>query len=352
MKNGRIDFKERSYPWNVKESDEVGRIVPMVAEENGIDIYQKIIEAKKPKDIEIALDGLHKASDGYLFTDKSGTFIVSKNKLAVTETLVLEGNIDNETGNIRTDSTVIVKGRIEPGFVLESSADICINVNVEKAVVDAKGNVIVRGGVRGKGSKITADGEVNVTFMEHAQVSSKESILISESLVDCQLTALEEVIVGEDKNPKTSIVGGKIHAYQKISSGNLGNTTNIKTDIIVGYTREDQEKYEALKKEIEANEKELATIESMYVTGAAEKENMTELMEQLEPLGIKIEQQKKQLASLKKLIESCVNSMVEVHNNTYPGVRIAICGYGFVVEHVYKQGIFYLEDNKVQYKSS
>ncbi|MCU7834303.1 MAG: FapA family protein [gamma proteobacterium symbiont of Taylorina sp.] len=351
MKNGRIDFKERSYPWNVKEGDEIGHIIPMVAEEDGMDIYQQAIAAKKPKDIELTLDGLHQASDGHLFTDKSGTLIVNKQQLSVTDTLVLEGNVDNETGNIHTDSTVIVKGRIDPGFVVETSADICIDANIERAVAIAKGNVIIRGGVRGEGSRITADGEVNATFMEHAQVQSKVSIIISESLVDCQLTAREEIIVGEDSSPKTSIVGGRTHAYQKVSAGSLGNTTNIKTDILVGYTREDQEKYDALKQEIEDNQKELERIEELYVSGAAEKENMTQLMEQLEPLGIKIEEQKKQLAALKEMMESCSNSTVEFYNSTYPGVRITICGYGFVVEHIYKQGIFYLKENKVQFES-
>jgi len=351
MKNGSIDFKERSYPWDVKKGDKIGHVVPVVPEESGFDVYKNEIEAKKPKEITLELKGLHRTSVGDLMIDRDGTLVVNKNKIKVTDSIVLDG-IDNSTGNIRTDATVVVKGHVEPGFCVETTADICIDANIENAVAEAKGNIIIRGGVRGNESKIIADGEVNVSFMENAEVHSQESILIKDSLITCQLHALQEVIVGGDENPQSSIVGGRTHAQKKISAGNFGNETNIKTDIIVGYSKNDQNRFYDLSKEVKQKEKELEELEMLYTSGNVVGDFLTDLGKKLEALEINIVELKKEHSHLKELIDSGVNSTVQVYNTAYPNVHISICGHTLVLKTTYKRGIFYLKKGKIEFRAA
>ncbi|MBE9526009.1 MAG: DUF342 domain-containing protein [Proteobacteria bacterium] len=350
MKNGRIDFKERSYPWDVKNTDEIGHIIPLVPEVNGIDVYNQAIIAKKPEDIELLLDGLHRTDDGHIISDRDGTLIVRKTTLTVTDSIVLDGNIDNVTGNVKTDSTMIVKGYVDPGFRLETTADICIDANIENAVTKAEGNIIIRGGVRGNDSLITAGGEVNVTFMEHAQVYSQESIIIGDNLIDCEIHAMEEVIVGEDESTKSSIVGGRVHAQKKISAGNLGNEINIKTEIMVGYSKDEQNQFYDLSEQIKAKQKELEHIEGLYGSSGTEQGNMAHLVEKIAALKVTMDEQKQQQTRLKKLMLSGVNSTVEFYNSAYPGVTITICGNSLKLKEVYKRGKFYLIGKRVKYQ--
>jgi uncharacterized protein (DUF342 family) len=108
MENGSIDFKERSYPWNVIKGDEIGRKVPLVHPVRGIDVFNNPISTHPAKDLKLAITGIHHTPDGKLYASLDGVLIVNKTNLAVTETLVLLGDVSNKTGNIHTESTVLI----------------------------------------------------------------------------------------------------------------------------------------------------------------------------------------------------------------------------------------------------
>jgi uncharacterized protein len=242
-----------------------------------------------------------------------------------------------------------IKGAVEPGFTVETKADLIIEVNIEKAIAKALGNVIVRGGVRGNRSQIKANGEVNAHFMEHADVRSNTNIIIAENALDCNFDAADSIIAGNAENRNCSVIGGYLHASNKISVGELGSSSDIKTFLSVGYTQADLEQLADLSKDIKNSQKRFDYIESLYAnsqgTGATDKVMM--MMSELEPLGKKIESLKEQQYDLNNKIENTRGSVIEVHKIAYPGVNISICEQNITLDREYKRGKFCLENNKI-----
>jgi len=349
LENGSIDFKERSYPWNVKKGGEIGRKVPLVPAVRGIDVFNEHISASPAKDLKLAVVGIHHTPDGKLFASIDGVLIVNNTNLAVTETLVLSGDVSSKTGNIHTDSTVMIKGAVDPGFTVETKADLIIDVNVEKATAKAEGNVIIHGGVRGNRSQIEANGEVNAHFMEHADVNSNTNIIIADNALDCNFIATDSIIAGDDTNRNCSVIGGNLHAFNKISVGELGSISNIKTFISAGYSQADLDEQADLIKEIETSQKRFDHIESYYATSQVSGMNdeIMMMMAELEPLGKKIESLKEEQSDLDKKIESGKESVIEIHKIAYPGVKITICDQSLILNREYKRGKFSLENNEL-----
>jgi|GEM_PF-2777666 len=353
MEDGSIDFKERSYPWNVKKDDEIGRKIPLVPAVKGIDVFNNRIDAKPAKDLKLTIVGIHHTPDGVLHASLDGVLIVNQNNLAVTETLVLSGDVSAKTGNIHTDSTVMVKGVVDPGFTVETKADIIIEVNIEKAIARAQGNVIVHGGVRGNRSIIEANGEVNANFMEHADVVSKTNIVISENALDCNFTANDTIDAGNDENRNCSVIGGHLHAFNKISVGELGSSSDIKTYLSVGYTQADLDRQAELADELEAGKKRFDHIENIYASSQAVgmSEEVMMMMAELEPLGKKLEALKEEHQELSGKIESAKESVIEVHKVAYPGVSITICDHNLILNREYKRGKFCLENGQIVFNN-
>ena len=350
LENGSIDFKELSYPWNVKKDEEIGQKVPLIPAVRGIDVFNDYISVSPAKDLTLAVIGIrHTPDDGKLYANLDGVLIINKSNLAVTDTLVLSGDVSSKTGNIHTDSTVVIKGVVDPGFSVETKGDLIIDVNIEKAIAKAQGNVIVRGGVRGNRSQIDANGEINAHFMEHADVSSMTNIIIAENALDCNFLATDSIVAGDDSNRNCSVIGGNLHAYNKISVGEVGSTSNIKTFLSVGYTQADLDKLADLNKVIETSQKRFDYIESFYATSQAGSmtDEVMMMMAELEPLGKKIESLKEQQQDLNTKIENAREGDIEIHKIAYPGVNISICGKSLTLNKEYKRGKFCLENNQI-----
>jgi len=353
MEDGSIDFKERSYPWNVKKDDEIGRKIPLIPPVKGIDVFNNRIEAKPAKDLKLTIVGIHHTPDGKLHASLDGVLIVNQNNLAVTETLVLSGDVSAKTGNIHTDSTVMIKGVVDPGFTVETKGDIIIEVNIEKAIAKSQGNIIVHGGVRGNRSLIEAQGQVNANFMEHADVTSNTNIVISENALDCNFTAKDTIIAGDDENRNCSVIGGKLHAFNKISVGELGSSSDIKTFLSVGYSKADLDRQQELSKEIETSNKRFDHIENIYASSQAVgmSDEIMMMMAELEPLGKKIEALKEEHQDLSEKIEAAKESVIEVHKRAYPGVSITICDHNLTLNREYKRGKFCLENGQIVFNN-
>jgi len=88
----------------------------------------------------------------------------------------------------------------------------------------------------------------------------------------------------------------------------------------------------------------------MYAQGAAASNKIAQMMEKLEPLGQLIEKQEIELRELDALITQSKNSTINIYGTAWPGVTITICCQRMHLSKPYKQGFFYLEEEKILFK--
>lgn len=347
LAGGRIDFREKSYPWNVKKGDKVGYLLEAKNAADGRLVTGEVIEAKQPKEIEIELDGLHKDEHGRLIADKDGALIISTRSLYIVEVLEINGDIGQKTGNVHSDIPVHVTGFVEPGFKLESKREIIIDNNIEDADVRSGGDVLIKGGIRGMKSEVFAPGEVNVGFIENAKVFINGHLTVHGSIINSEIGSNGDIVVGAE-NAKASIIGGVVTAHNRIESACLGSKIYSKTIVKVGFSQETRREFNKLEADFEVKNKELEQLDQIeyrhkhYPMGDSQailaKVAATRALKQQE-----IEAIKKSIEGIKQKIADAGGSKIVVKKSVYPGVTVSINEVSYDVTHEMGPGVFSLD---------
>ena len=129
-------------------------------------------------------------------------------ELTVTDSLLIRGDVCHRTGNIHSSQTVIVKGYVEPGFILESQGDVIVEDNVEQSEVRASGCVVIKSGIRGSQSKVVSRGNINAGFVENARLRALGDITVENSLVSCDTYCRGVMHIGRSTSKKSTLIGG------------------------------------------------------------------------------------------------------------------------------------------------
>lgn len=347
LAGGRIDFREKSYPWNVKKDDKVGYLLEAKNAADGRLVTGVVVEAKQPKEIEIELDGLHKDERGRLIADKDGALIISTRSLYIVEILEINGDVGQKTGNVHSDIPVHVTGFVEPGFMLESKKEIIIDNNIEDASVRSGGDILIKGGIRGTKSEVFAPGEVNVGFIENAKVFINGHLTVRGSIINSEIGSNGDIVIGAE-NAKASIIGGVVTANNRIESACLGSKIYSKTIVRVGFSQETRREFNKLESDIEVKNKELEQLDQIeyrhkhYPMGDSQtilaKVAATRVVRQQEMAALN-----KSIEELKQKVAESEGSKVIVKKSIYPGVTVSINEYTYDVTRELGPGVFSLD---------
>ncbi|PHV13158.1 DUF342 domain-containing protein [Chitinimonas sp. BJB300] len=160
--------------------------------------------------------------------------------------LVEADQIDIETGNVKFDGTVQVKGDVKAGMHIHARGDVVIGGTLEAAEIIAGGNVVVQGGIVGRAdvqtgaqgggvetATIRCEGSVQAKFVEHGVVEARGDILIERAVRQSELSAGHNVTVGASGSGH--IMGGRVRAGLTVRTGTLGASSETPTHIQVGF---------------------------------------------------------------------------------------------------------------------
>jgi len=147
-------------------------------------------------------------------------------------------DVDLQSGNIRFDGSVHVKGDIRAGMSLRVTGDVFVEGTVEAAELDLGGHLIVKGGIIGRaehnGAKTTAQvrckGDVQARFIEHADIEAGGEVRAEAGIRDSQVLAGNAVLIGATG----SLVGGRTAAHRLIRTPVLGDAWGDPTEVQVG----------------------------------------------------------------------------------------------------------------------
>ena len=359
--NGRVDFKDLKIIQNVVEAQALAKKIPPEKGVPGRTVTGNQLPARDGKDIPLPLGkNVHVGEDGAtVLADISGQVVEVNGKINVEPVYTVDGNVSLKTGNIIFLGTVIVNGNVEDGFSVKAAGNIEVNGTVEKAELDAEGDIIVHQGITGRGNGIIRAGKtLAARFIENTVIEAGDTVIASDGIINSRVDAGRRIIC---QGKRATIVGGRLRASEEINAKVLGSATaGAETVCEVGADPKTKELILRLTEARTALEKQLEEIKLNMQTLLSIKKQRKSLPEDKEAyLQLLDEKRVEVLTDLRRNVEETEKAQdllgnlqargrVSASARVHPGVRIIIKDAIEDVRTEYRAVTFILEDGLVR----
>ncbi|MDR2630240.1 MAG: FapA family protein [Spirochaetaceae bacterium] len=359
--NGQVDFKDLHIIQNVVEGQPLAKKIPPELGSPGMTVNGKVIPATNGRDLVLPLGKNVRVGEDNLtiFANINGQVVEVNNKINVEPVYTVKGNVDIKTGNIIFLGTVVVTGNVDAGFSVKAAGNIEIHGTVEKAELDAEGDIIVHQGITGKGAGIVRTGHsLWSRFIENTHVEAGNMVVVSDGIINSQVDAYSRISC---QGKRAHIVGGRLRAIDEIIAGTLGSpTSGTETICEVGFDPKYKEKLgiftenkESLVKQLEEirlNLQTLINIKKQRKTLPEDKETfMKELMDKRTELMEELHKIDENISEVQEILNGIKNrGRVSASSRVYPGVKIIIREVKEEVRNEYKAVTFILENDLIR----
>ncbi len=289
-----------------------------------------------------------------LYSMMNGRVYIVKDKVEVSNTYTVEGNVDLSVGNIVFDGDVVVRGTVENGYTIKATGSIEIAGTVEAATLEAGADVLAYGGIQGASKGvIRAGGSVYARFMEYANIYANEMV-VSESILNCEVSCGGAV---EALTGRGTIIGGNMTACRYIATRFVGTQGGCKTYLEVGVPAGTKERVAALKSQIEKLTKIVEGLQSIVQRPIAAnqpdevKQERMEMIKKLLSASESKEQKEAEFEKIKEQVDSAKEGMVHVLMKVYPGTTIAIGSLRFGVRSEISYATFRALEKEIEFTS-
>lgn len=226
--DGSIDFRERGDIPYVKTGDLLAKKTIPRESRSGISVTGTPIQVQEVIDpVFVAGPGSELSEDelsirasieGQPHLDSLGTVSVSPE-------LLIQGDVDFQTGNIDFNGNILVKGTIKEGFTVKG-----INLTakvIEGANIELSGDLNVSAGITD--STISTHGNIYAKFINHSNIMGFKDLTVSKEILDSTV-----MLSGTCLNSAGHIISSQIVAKMGIEAGNIGTSSSTPITLAVG----------------------------------------------------------------------------------------------------------------------
>lgn len=249
--DGTVDFKALNMALLVDKGQAIGELHPPVAGVEGRDVVGGVMSADQGCELLVEA-GRHVAvvrqddrpvryvadAVGELVIVDGGERMPPTLALAVHEKMVIQGDVDYETGNIDFPGSVEVTGSVRSGFSVRAEGNIIVQGHIEdKAEIDCGGNVAVQHGISGAGARVQAGGRIVAKYINAAQIQTGGDLHVAEYIYSASVKADGcVVVVGQSGGERSgSIVGGKTMAGRRVRARRIGSESGEPAQVVAGF---------------------------------------------------------------------------------------------------------------------
>ncbi len=247
---GIAHYRELGGIVTVKPGDALMRRIPPTQGLAGKNVLGQDLPAKPGREMNFA-SALHGAAvseedANLLVATQPGQPVLVNNGVNVEPTVTIK-DVDLTTGNLSFEGTVNIKGDVHEAMEVRATGDIHVDGMVEAAVLDAGGDIVIKGGVIGHNeghdpeqpdqglprARLHCGGTLSARFIENAVATAGDTIQVDELALQSDLTAANQVLVG-GRSGKGRIFGGTVQATRLVQANVLGSPANVRTVVWVG----------------------------------------------------------------------------------------------------------------------
>lgn len=332
--DGKVDHKNIEYYKIVQPKQKIVTLKPPYKGKSGINLYGEEIPSKEPKPIPIKI-----GENIELIEEQEGTLIgISKiygvitfknNYLDINPNLIIEEDASIEKGNLKFNNNIIIKKNILRGLAIFCGKDLIVEENIESGFIRVLGNIYVKRGINtANQGTILCKGDVNVEFIENTNLHCEGNIRVKNSILNSNIVCFHSIII---ENPNSTLIGGNTTFFEYLEVGNLGNESQLVTNLYVGYHYNHQKLLETLLEEFKKIEEETLKLSNELKEFQKKIQNKMFIPENIKkqiPQKIEIYNKYKEIYLKKKeviehLKKNIYNSNpveIKIHNKIHAGV--------------------------------
>ena len=234
MANGKVSLEDINLYVYFAEGKEIAKLIPPVPGIPGFTVTDRVLDPPTPLSAILPkIEHTQISEDGSQLTaSMDGCIIQKAGRMIFEANLQIKGNVSYETGNINSTILVAIGRDVLPGFSVRTDKDVSVGGVVEGGNIDAKGDIMVKGGILGKEkSVIKSEGNIHAKYIDRAKIFCKGDIVVEKEITHSELVAGGNIIL---TNSQGEIVGGKISADGEIITNRIGSEIGVVTIIRLG----------------------------------------------------------------------------------------------------------------------
>jgi len=234
LPDGRIDYHHSQNIMMAKTGQLLARLIEPKQGTAGKNVLGEQIVA--PDGLPAALTAgegvkIGKNSNEF-YAEINGSIIVNGSIISVVNTYVVNGDIDFSTGNIQFNGNVLINGNIPDGFEVKAEGDIIVAKIVESARLEAGRDIVIKGGIQGKGKGLISAGrDIKVGYAQNARLEAQGNIYIGNFAINSYIFTSKNLSMLEKRG---AVIGGEVFAQRGIDVRELGSESGVKTFVEVG----------------------------------------------------------------------------------------------------------------------
>lgn len=347
--DGTVDYLNLNLFQTVSKGDLIARYFAKIDGEDGTNVLGQKIVVKKGKHLSpLRGKGFFTSEDCmeyYALYD--GKVEVTNGCINVTQTSMLPGNVDLNSGNLDVKGDLDIMGNVITGMVVKASGNVTIGGLVEGASIIAGKNVLIKGGILGGGkAKVVAGGNIFAQFIENAIIESGDCVQAN-SVVNSIVTAYNDInIFGKT----SSIIGGSLKANRMVRTRCIGSIGQITTRINVGMESSEiaSLKYKEMKrKEVEGELHKVETAINMMKNMSGQKEMLMMLTRTKIDRNAMLTNLNKEIEDLRIRMKLAAKAEVIAETMAYQGTIVSIDGIVLKLDNDYEKISFIRKMDKI-----
>ncbi|MBZ0093602.1 MAG: FapA family protein, partial [Sulfuricellaceae bacterium] len=204
-------------------------------------------------------------------------------------------------------------------------------------------------------ARVRCGGSCSAHFIENASVETGGSILVDEFVMQSDLAAVNQILVGKPGSGKGRIIGGQVAATLLVQTAVIGSLAGVKTRIMVGMNPFLHEKLRNAAKHLEAEGGELAEVDKLLSfiaghPGRLSPEVCDKARNTRQALVQKIQLALEEKSELSLQVELAAEAKVVVEKTVFNNVQIEIGGQIHWVELGRNSGTFFLAEEGIEFQ--
>ncbi|MCP1145175.1 FapA family protein [Lysinibacillus endophyticus] len=358
QEDGKANYFDLNFIFEIQKGDWLGEKIPAKPGIDGINVYGEAVPAPFGKDTQLKYDKnsakeVEENGKIVLYATTRGVLEERQGLISVNRHLPIDGDVGVETGNIKFDGSVTIRGTVMNGFSVVATGDISIEgeegITGAKLIQSLEGDVFIKGGIFGVGeTEVEAGGSIFVKHVNDAKLFAKKDIVIGFYSLGSYLVG-NSVLLDERKG---KIIGGKAVAKNTIVTAIAGNHLERRTELIIESLSK-HKAYELIQEKaslLKATQEEIVQLTTKINLIGEYKQNLNRQQAAgLNQIKQEIEKKKEYAKQLDREIKELMHDLknvgkeeIVVKKEAYPGTYIQIGSKSSLLNKT-TQGTFLLE---------